>query len=77
MKINKQVPEIARDIFENLFFNFYFLDVNIFLIICTTSLIFSKHVTNITVKGTVSQIRDIDPGSFFRKYGKKIFRKKN
>ena len=56
------------DISENYFLNFYFLNVNISLIIKATNLILSIHVENITVEGTVSQIFDIGLGSICRKY---------
>ena len=63
------------DISENYFLNFYFLKVNIVLIIEATNLILPIHVKNITVEGTVSQIFYIGPGSFCRKYRKKYSEK--
>ena len=64
------------DISENYFSNFYFLNMDIFLIIKATNLILSIHVENITVEGTVSQNSDIGLGSICRKYRKIIFRKR-
>ena len=55
------------DISENYFLNFYFLNVDISLIIKATNLILSIHVENITVEGTVSQIFDIGLGSICKK----------
>ena len=63
------------DISENYCLHFYFLNVDISLIIKDTNLILSIHVENITVEGTVSQNFDIWLGSICRKYRKKIFRK--
>ena len=44
MKINSPVPEIVKDISENWFFNFNFLNVDISFIMHVTNLIFSVHV---------------------------------
>ena len=56
-----------RKISENDFLNIYFLNVDISLIIHDPSLILFICIDNIVVEGTVSQIFDIDPGSFFMK----------
>ena len=56
-----------RKISENYFLNIYFLNVDISLIIHDLSLNFAIGINNIVVEGTVSQILDIDPGSFFIK----------
>ena len=53
---------------ENVFFYFYFLNVDISLTICATNLIFSIHVENIIVEGTLSQIFYLGSGSICRKY---------
>ena len=54
-----------RKISENDFLNIYFLNVDISLIIHGPSLNFVIGINNTVVEGTVSQIFDIDPGSFF------------
>ena len=56
-----------RKISENDFLNIYFLNVDISLIIHDPSLNFVIGINNIVVEGTVCQIFDIDPGSFFIK----------
>ena len=63
------------DISENYFLNFYFLNVDISLIIKATNLILSIHAENIIVEGTVSQNFDIGLGSICRKYRKKYSEK--
>ena len=50
------------NISENVFFNFNFLNVDIFLAIQVTNLKISVPLENIAMEGTVSQIFDIDPG---------------
>ena len=54
-----------RKISENDFLYIYFLNVDISLIIHDSSLILFICIDNIVVEGTVSQILDIGPGSFF------------
>ena len=56
-----------RKISENDFLNIYFLNVDISLIIHDPSLNFVIGINNTVVEGTVSQIFDIDSGSFFIK----------
>ena len=56
-----------RKIFENDFLNIYFLNVDISLIIHDPSLNCFICINNIVVEGTMSQIFDIDHGSFFIK----------
>ena len=63
------------DISANSLLNFYFLNVDISLIIKATNLILSIHVENITVEGTVSQNFDIGLGSICRKYRTKYSEK--
>ena len=63
------------DISENYFLNFYFLNVDISLIIKAINLILYIHVKNITLEGTVSQIFDIGLGSICRKYRKQYSEK--
>ena len=75
MKIDSSVPEIVSDISENLIFNFYFLNVDISLIICANNLKFCIHIENITAEETVSQILDIGPGSFCINFRKKYSQK--
>ena len=67
MKIDNQFLERVRKVFENDFFDFYFLNVDISLIIHDPSLTFCICINYIAVEGTVSQIFDIGPGSFFIK----------
>ena len=50
------------NIYENDFLNIYLLNV---VIIHDPSLEFPIGIDNIVVEGTVSQILDVDPGSFF------------
>ena len=63
------------DISKNYFLNFYFLNVDISLIMKATNMILPIHIENITLEGTVSQIFDIGPGSFCKKYRKKYSEK--
>ena len=56
-----------RKISENDFLNIYFFNMDISLIIHDQSLHFVIGINNIVVEGTVSQIFDIDNGSFFIK----------
>ena len=51
MKMDKGVPERLRNVSENDFLNFYFLNVDISLIIHDPNLC----IDNIAVEGTVSQ----------------------
>ena len=57
------------------FFYFYFLNVDISLIMHDPHLKFYICITNIVVEGTVSQIIDIGPGSFFIKFRNKYSKK--
>ena len=65
MKIDNQFLERVRKISENYFLNFYFFNVDISLIMHDPSLNFFICIDYIDVEGTVSQIFDIGPGSFF------------
>ena len=67
MKIDNQFLERVRKVSGNYFLNFYFLNVDISLIMHDSSLIFFICIDYIAVEGTVSQIFDIGPGSFFIK----------
>ena len=57
-----------NDLSENMIFNFYFLNVDISLIIHATNFIFSIQLGDITDEGTVSQIFDMSSSSICRKY---------
>ena len=68
MEIDNQYPEKVKKYIRKLFSHFYFLNVDIFLIMQDPTFKFYIHIKNITVEGTVSQIFDIGPGSFSIKY---------
>ena len=78
MKIHKQFPGRVQNISEIMFFNFYFLNVDISFIMHDTHLRFHICIENIAVEGTVSQILYIGPGSFSiksrRKYSTKYIK---
>ena len=63
-------------LFEKYFLMFYFLNVDISFTMHDPSLKLEMCIKNIVVEGTVSQIFDRDPGSFFIKYRKKYSIKK-
>ena len=58
------------NISENLFFNFYFLNVHISLSMQVPTMKFCISIVTIAIKGTVSQIFDIRPSSIFIKFRK-------
>ena len=64
------------NLFVKYFFNFYFLNVDISFTMHDPNLKLRMCIKNIVVEGTVSQICDRDPGSFFIKSGKKYSIKK-
>ena len=64
------------NLFEKYFLHFYFLNVDIFFIMHDSNLKLRMCIKNIVVEGTVSQIFDKDPGSFFIKSRKKYSIKK-
>ena len=68
MEIDNLYPEKGKKYIRKLFLHFYFLNVDIFLTMQDPTSKFYIHTKNITVKGTVSQISDIGPGSFSIKY---------
>ena len=79
MKIHKQFPGRVQNISEKMFFNFYFLNVDISFIMHDTHLKLYICIENIAVEGTVSQIFFyIIPGSFpiksRRKYSTKYIK---
>ena len=78
MKIHKQFPGRVQNISQKMFFNFYFLNVDISFIIHDTHLKLYICIENIAVEGTVSQIFYIGPGSISiksrRKYSKKYIK---
>ena len=76
IQIDSLISETLKNIFQNQFFNFYFLNVDIFLIIKITNLKFYMHIKNITVERTVSQNFDVGPGLSLRKSRKNIQKNK-
>ena len=70
MKIDKEFPERVRNVSERDFYDFYFLKVNIPLIMHDPYLKLFKSIQNIAVEGTVSQIFDIGPCSVSIKFRK-------
>ena len=60
-----------QNVSEKYILNFYFLNVDISLIMHDTHLRLHICIENIAVEGTVSQILFKGPGSFFIKYRKK------
>ena len=74
MKIDVQLPEIMRNISGKDFFYFYFFNVDISLIKYTPHLKLYMCIKKIAVEGTVSQIFDKGPISFFIKF-RKIYSK--
>ena len=63
------------NVFENDFFNFYFLNVNNSLIIHDPELKLFICIEHIVLEGTVSQNLDIGPSLFSVKFRKDIQRK--
>ena len=61
------------NIFEKLFFNFYFLNVHISLNMHLPNVKFCISIVNIAIEGTVSQKFYISPSSFFHKILKTYF----
>ena len=55
------------NLFVEYFYNFYFLNVDISITMHDSNLTLSMCIKNIVVEGTVSQIFDRDPWSFFIK----------
>ena len=72
-KMHNNFPERLWNISENLFLNFYFLNVNISLTIHDLSPKLQISIKNIAVEGTVPQIFNIAPSSLFIKKNKIIF----
>ena len=64
-----------RNVSENDFLNFYFLNVDNSLIMHDPELKLSICFKNIVIEGTVSQNFDIGPSSFSVKFRKNIQRK--
>ena len=60
--------EKMRNISENYFLNFYFLNVDISLTMHDLSLKLHICTQDIAVEGTVSQICNIAPSSYFMKF---------
>ena len=73
MKIDNQIHATVRNITENYFLNFYFLNVDISLFMHDLKRKLYICIENIAVKGTVSQNFEIGPGSLFIKSRKKYF----
>ena len=64
------------NLFVKYFFNFYFLNVDISFTMHDLNLKLRMCIKNFVVEGTVSQIFDRDPGSFFIKSRKNYSIKK-
>ena len=71
MKFDKQLPDIVRNISGKYFFNFYFLNVDISLIMHVQKMKLYICTDNIAVEGTVSQIFDKGSSSISIKFRKK------
>ena len=67
MEIDKWYPERGTNIFENDFLNFYYLKVDISLTMQDPNFKLYIYINNIAVEGTVSQIFDTGPSSFYKK----------
>ena len=67
-KMHNNFPARIWNISENLFLNFYFLNVNISLTMHDLSLKLHISIKNIATEGNVSQIFNIAPSSFFIKF---------
>ena len=67
-KMHNNFPKRNLNISENLFLNFYFLNVNISLTMHDLSLKLHISIKNIAMEGTVSQIFNIAPSTFFIKF---------
>ena len=67
-KMHNNFPERIWNISENLFLNFYFLNVNISLTMHDLSLKLHISIKNIAMAGTVPQIFNIAPSSFSIKF---------
>ena len=65
MKFDKQLPDKVRNISGKYFLNFYFLNVDISLIMHVQKIYICTD--NIAVEGTVSQIFDKGPRSYIQK----------
>ena len=66
--MHSQFLERMKNISENYFLNFYVLNVYISLNMHDLNLKLHKCIQNIAVEGTVSQIFNITPSSFFMKF---------
>ena len=75
MEIDKWYPERGTNIFEKDFLNFYFLKVDISLTMQDPNFKLYIFIKNIAVEGTVSQIFDTGPSSFYKKSRKKYSKK--
>ena len=71
MKMHNHFLKKMKNIYENEFLNFYFLNVDITVTMHDLNLKLYRCIQYIAVKGTVSQIFDIGPSSFFIKLRKK------
>ena len=67
MKIHNHFLKKMKNISENEFLNFYFLNVHISVTMHNLYLKLYRCIEHIAVEGTVSQIFDIGPSSFFIK----------
>ena len=71
MKMHNHFLKKMKNIYENEFLNFYFLNVDITVTTHDLNLKLYRCIQYIAVEGTVSQIFDIGPSSFFIKLRKK------
>ena len=71
MKMHNHFLKKMKNIYENEFLNFYFLNVDISINIHDLSLKLYRCIQYIDVEGIMSQIFDIGPSSFFIKFRKK------
>ena len=75
MKMHNHFIKKMKNISENEFLNFYFLNVDISVTMLDPYLKIYRCIKYIAVEGTVSQIFDIGPRSFFIKFRKKCSNK--
>ena len=75
MKMHNHFIKKMKSISEKYFLNLYFLNVDISVAMHDLYLKLDRCIEDIAVEGTVSQIFDIGPSSFFIKFRKKYSNK--
>ena len=75
MKMHNHFIKKIKNISENEFLNFYFLNVDISVTMHDLYLRLYRCIEYISVEGTMSQNFDIGPSSFFIKFRKKYSKK--